>query len=82
MQNAGGFYHQRSVGTVADLENGRIKYGFVRALVAIEGESTRNNLDNLWVVDTGASKHLCHKQTRFQSIEKLPAPVQIVTADN
>jgi len=81
-QNTSGSYGDGSGGSFANLEEGRIDAGFVRALVAIEGGSMRDNLDDLWVVDSGASKHLCHKRTRFQSIEKLRVPVQIVTADN
>ena len=78
----GGPYGQGSGGSFAELDDGRIDAGFIRALVTIGEQSTRNNTDNLWVVDSGASKHLCHKRTRFQLIKKLRVPVQIVTADN
>ena len=78
----GGPYGQGSSGSFAELEDRRIDAGFIRALVTIGEQSTRDNTDDLWVADSGASKHLCHKRTRFQSIEKLRVPVQIVTADN
>ena len=57
----GGPYGQGSGGSFAELENGRIDAGFIRALVMIGEQSMRDNTDNLWVVDSGASKHLCHK---------------------
>ena len=41
--------------------DGRIDAGFIQALVAIGGQSARDNTDSLCMVDSGASKHLCHK---------------------
>ena len=78
----GRLYGQGSGGSFAKLQDGRIDAGFIRALVKIGEQSTRDNTDDLGVVDCEASKHLCHKRTRFQSIEKLRVPVQIVMADN
>jgi len=81
-QNTSGFYGQGTGGSFAELEDGRIDAGFIRALIATGGGFMKEKASDLWVVDSGASKHLCHKRTRFQSIEKLRTPVQIVTADN
>ena len=70
-QNTGGPYDQGSGGSFAEFEDGQIDAGFIWALVTIGGQSTRDDTDDLWVVDSRASKHLCHKRTRFQSIQKL-----------
>lgn len=59
--------------------NGRVEAGFVQALAALGSAEER---EYQWIIDSGASKHLCADIRQFTSLYALGSDIQVLTADN